>query len=119
MPESAHWEQWEIFFGVQQEVEGAIFGVLVCEQLSVDQEVRAVLLAVVLEQVAEAVQHRTKLGRPLSTVGAFLGQIFPRISYPPLLLLARLRSCAGAAEYYYSCVTRASQCYGEYARVGL
>ena len=111
---------WGVFFGAQEEVEGAILEVLVFrEQLLVAQEVRAVLLGVVLEQVAEAVQHRTKIDRPPSTVGAYLDQIFPRISYQPLLLLARLRWCVGAAAYYYSCVTRVSQCYGEYVIVRL
>ena len=116
----AELEHWEAFFGVQQEEEGANFQVLVFrEQLLVAQEVRVVLLEVVLELVAEAVQHRTKMDRPPSTVGAYLGQIFPRISYRPLLLLARLRWCVGAAAYYYSCVTRASQCCGECAIIAL
>ena len=112
-------EHWEAFFGVQQEEEGANFQVWVFrEQLLVAQVVRDVLLGVVLEQVPEAVQHRTKMDRPPSTVGAYLGQIFPRISYRPLLLLVKLRLCVGAAAYYYSCVTARFHCYGECAIFG-
>ena len=99
-------------------MEGAISEVWVShEQLVAALEVRAVCLEGVLEQVAEAVQHQTRRDRPPSMVGAYRGQIFPRISYRPLLLLARLRWCVGAAAYYYSCVTARSQCYGEYAIV--